>query len=243
MTIGCVRLHKAPKRERALHGFAIVLVIGCVAAAALAATTGIAVAGTKRFSVLYSFCQQKKCADGALPNGPLVADSAGNLYGTTSNGGSTNCFDGCGTVFRLAPDGTETVLYAFCSKDTACPDGKNPISPLILDSSGNLYGTTESGGTGEDGGTVFKLAPEGTETVLYSFCSRNGCADGDGPTGGVIMDRRSNLYGTTGGGGTGDGGTVFKLASGGKEKVLYSFCSQAGCTDGDSPFAGVVRGP
>src|ERR1700733_13624957 len=136
----------APRRRTAPHAFAAAMVSGCVVAATLATTTGIAAANTKRFSVLYSFCQQPNCADGALPNGPLVADSAGNLYGTTYYGGSTNCFDGCGTVFRLAPDGTETVSYAFCSKDTACPDGNNPDSPLILDSSGTLYGTTELGG-------------------------------------------------------------------------------------------------
>ncbi len=245
------RLLYALRRKSALHGFATVIVRRCVMAAALAATVGIATAGANRLSVLYFFCQQTNCADGAQPDGPLVADSAGNLYGTTGAGGSTNCFDGCGTVFRLAPDGTETVLHAFCSKDASCPDGEYPQSPLILDSFGNLYGTTASGGLTncfEGCGTVFKLAPDGTETVLYSFCSRSGCADGAGPSGGVIMDRRGNLYGTTGTGGTvGTScnqygcGTVFKLAPDGKEKVLYSFCSQDSCADGFYPNGGLVR--
>lgn len=221
--------------------FAAAIIAGCVAAA-LAATIGIASAGTKKFSVLYAFCQKANCADGALPNGPLVMDKAANLYGTTFYGGSTNCFDGCGTVFRLAPDGTETVLYAFCSKDTSCPDGEYPDSPLLIDSSGNLYGTTAVGGTGQDGGTIFRLAPDGTETVLYSFCSRADCTDGEEPQGRVIMDRRGQLYGTTVGGGTSqDGGTVFEVTQDGKEKILYSFCSQSGCTDGYNPDGGVVR--
>src|SRR5580704_13924608 len=107
------RLLYAPRRTTALRGFATVIVSGCVVAAALAATVGTATAGAERLSVLYSFCQQQNCADGAEPEGPLVADSAGSLYGATGSGGSTNRFDGCGTVFRLAPDGTETVLYAF----------------------------------------------------------------------------------------------------------------------------------
>ena len=214
------------------------LVAACVAAATV---TGIAAAGTKRFSVLYWFCRQTNCTDGADPFGSLVADSAGDLYGTTGyGGGSMNCYEGCGTVFRLAPDGTETVLYAFCTMDASCPDGDYPASPLIRDSAGNLYGTTALGGTGGDGGTIFKLAPDGTETVLYSFCSRSGCADGWTPSGGLIMDGRGNLYGTTAGGGTGNGGTVFELTRGGKEKVLYSFCSQTGCTDGSDPNGGVV---
>lgn len=242
------RLVYAPRRKSTLNGFATMLVVACGAAAALATTTGIATAGTKQFSVLYSFCQQKKCADGAQPVGALVADTAGNLYGTTSSGGSTNCFDGCGTAFRLAPDGTETVLYAFCRKHASCPDGQYPQSPLILDSAGNLYGTTAGGGStncNEGCGTVFKLAPDGTETVLYSFCRRSGCADGAGPEGGLVRDRRGNFYGTTGLGGTActqNGcGTVFRLAADGKEKVLYSFCSQESCADGSNPNGGLVR--
>jgi uncharacterized repeat protein (TIGR03803 family) len=238
------RLLYAPRRTTALRGFATVIVSGCVVAAALAATVGTATAGAERLSVLYSFCQQQNCADGAEPEGPLVADSAGSLYGATGSGGSTNCFDGCGTVFRLAPDGTETVLYAFCSKDASCPDGEYPYSPLILDSSGNLYGATPNGGA-NGGGTVFKLAPDGTETVLYSFCRKSDCTDGDGPNGGLVRDRRGNLYGTTGTGGTACNptgcGTVFKLAPDGKEKVLYSFCSQNCYTDGFYPNGGLVR--
>jgi uncharacterized repeat protein (TIGR03803 family) len=117
-------------------------------------------------TVLYSF---KGGGDGGVPAGTLIADSSGNLYGTTSEGGGSGCFgNGCGTVFKLAPDGTETVLHAF----TGGSDGAHPNVALIADGAGNLYGTTGGGGITlcyEGCGTVFKLAPDGTETVLHAF--------------------------------------------------------------------------
>ncbi|HEY3778867.1 MAG TPA: choice-of-anchor tandem repeat GloVer-containing protein [Rhizomicrobium sp.] len=221
-------------------GFSHKFVLGCLVAAALAAASSSATAGTKKFSALYSFCRQQNCPDGAEPDTALIADDSDNIYGTTAYGGSMNCYYGCGTVFKLTPDGTETTLYSFCTKDTSCPDGYFPDSPLILDKFGNLYGSTVDGGANGQG-AVFRLAPDGKETVLYNFCSRTGCADGAGPLGRVIMDRRGNLYGATVEGGTpGGNGTVFKLSPDGKEKVLYSFCQKAGCTDGSYPFGGVV---
>jgi uncharacterized repeat protein (TIGR03803 family) len=142
----------------------------------------------------------------------------------------------------LAPDGTETVLYSFCSQ-SSCADGSYPEAGLIMDGAGNLYGTTNSGGTSGTG-VVFKLAPDGTETVLYNFCSQSNCADGSYPSAGLIMDGAGNLYGTTNGGGTsGTGvvaGVVFKLAPDGTEIVLYSFCSQSSCADGSYPEAGLI---
>jgi uncharacterized repeat protein (TIGR03803 family) len=138
-------------------------------------------------------------------------DGAGNLYGTTSAGGGT--FGG--VVFKLAPDGTETVLYSFCSQ-SGCADGSDPEAGLIMDGAGNLYGTTYSGGSaGFAGrGVVFRLAPDGTETVLYSFCSQSNCADGSYPEAGLIMDGAGNLYGTTVSGGSTSGagpGVVFMV--------------------------------
>jgi uncharacterized repeat protein (TIGR03803 family) len=128
-------------------------------------------------------------------------DSAGNLYGTTSGGGnsSINCNNGCGVVFKLAPDGsggyTESVLYSF----TGGNDGSIPEGGLITDSAGNFYGTTAEGGSSANG-TAFKLAPNGsggyTESVLYSFKGLD-TADGSGPAAGLLMDSASNLYGTT----------------------------------------------
>ncbi len=200
-------------------------------------------------TLLYSFTGG---SDGGQPYAGLLADSSGNLYGTTYTGGIVYCgygTAGCGTVFKVAPDGTETVLYSFCSKgnctDNTQNDGTQPEAGLIADSAGNLYGTTPYGGKGCYGlgcGTVFKLRPPAlgkkkwTETVLHTF---TGGSDGAGPFAGVIVDSSGNLYGTTWRGGTNDDGTVFKVAPDGTETVLYSFCSQANCTDGGVPFAGL----
>jgi uncharacterized repeat protein (TIGR03803 family) len=187
-----------------------------------------------KFSVLYDF---KGGRDGSESRSGLLMDDAGNLYGTTRHGGAKGC-GGCGTVFKIAPDGTEQVLYAFSGgSDGGYPEAVN----LIADKSGNLYGTTSSGGDEGCGcGTVFKLAPDGTETVLYAF---TGGTDGSGPYAGLIADQAGNLYGTTaGGGGTGCGGsgcgTVFRLAPDGTETVLYAF--QGGKTDGSSPESPLI---
>ena len=141
--------------------------------------------------VLYSFSGG---ADGARPGGGLIMDALGNLYGTTGGGGG---FNG-GVVFELAPDGAETVLYSFCQQ-AGCADGVIPQAGLIMDAAGNLYGTTRDGGTGGFSamGTVFILGPDGTQTVLYSFCSQPDCVDGRTPVAGLIVDAAGNLYGTT----------------------------------------------
>jgi uncharacterized repeat protein (TIGR03803 family) len=153
--------------------------------------------------VLYSFSG----SDGAYPYAGLIADASGNLYGTTYFGGA----NGEGTVFKMTPSGTETVLYSFSGSD-----GAYPYAGLIADASGNLYGTTHGGGAnvsfGIDYGTVFKLTPSGSETVLYSF---SGSSDGGFPYAGLIADASGNLYGTTYQGGADGFGTVFKLTGAG----------------------------
>ena len=187
--------------------------------------------GTWTESVLYSF---QGGTDGMHPAARLIFDQSGNLYGTTAFGGSTNQ----GTVFKLTPNGgswTETVLHTFGNSS----DGAQPFAGLVFDSSGNLYGTTEKGGT-HKGGTVFQLTPNATERVLYSFCSVTKCGDGKGPLAGVIFDQAGNLYGTTQfAGGNGDG-VVFKLAprtrGSWKETVLHSFVG----SDGSQPIAGLI---
>ncbi|HTT84753.1 MAG TPA: choice-of-anchor tandem repeat GloVer-containing protein [Rhizomicrobium sp.] len=186
-------------------------------------------------SVVYSFCGQTNCTDGALPVAALVADSSGNLYGTTCAGGANDD----GEVFELTPSGALTVLHSFSGTDGVCPG-----AGVIMDSSGNLYGTASQGGNtgggcGDAGcGTVFKLAPGGTLTVLYAFSSN----DGSTPYAALLMDKNGNLYGTTVTGGSGDCscGTVFELPASGGEQVLYSFCSQENCMDGISPWASVI---
>jgi uncharacterized repeat protein (TIGR03803 family) len=173
---------------------------------------------TFTYSVLHTFTGQP---DGGHPFAGLVLDRAGNLYGTTSSGGTS---DG-GTVFKLETTGKETVLYNF----TGGADGGYPSQgELILDAAGNLYGTAGIGGAGGFG-VVFKLDPTGTETVLHTFAGPYGGSS----TGRLVQDAAGNLYGTTSGGGASKQGTVFKVDPSGKETVLYSF---TGGTDGTAPI-------
>lgn len=176
-------------------------------------------------------------ADGGYPYGGLVHGEKGILYGTTQYGGTgQNCGSiGCGTVFKITPDGTETVLYSFAGGT----DGQWPWAGVVLDKLGNLYGTTwVGGGTGCGGngcGTVFMLAPDGTETVLHSFNS----SDGEGVWGGVILDAKGNLYGTTSYGGAYNSGTVYELTpseGGWTETLLHSF----GGSEGGNPAGSLL---
>jgi uncharacterized repeat protein (TIGR03803 family) len=163
-----------------------------------------------------------------FPYGGVVLDSAGNIYGTTSQGGDPKC--SCGAVFKLDSAGKETVLHTF--KGT---DGANPYANLILDAAGNLYGTTAGGTT--TAGTVFKLDATGEETVLHNF--QGGTKDGSSPYAPVILDAAGNLYGTTSAGGArrGGRGTVFQLSKGGKETLLFKF---GGGSNGGTPYSGLV---
>jgi uncharacterized repeat protein (TIGR03803 family) len=177
------------------------------------------------FQALYTFTGGN---DGGWPAGNLIADKAGNLYGTTSVGGP----NGAGTVFKLAPDGTETVLYHF----TGAADGDLPMSGLLMDPKGNLYGVTEIGGT-HGIGNVFKLAPNGTLTSIYSFGSSP--SDGGNPICQLIWGPHHTLLGTTENAGTGHDGTVFQVTLAGKETILHAFTG----SDGMFPRAGLVMDP
>ena len=147
-------------------------------------------------TVLYSFTGG---ADGSAPNG-VIRDSAGNLYGTTYQGGASNA----GVVFKIDTSGNETPLYGF----TGEADGGYPaFAGVILDSEGNLYGTTAGGGT-SGAGVVYKVDMSGNETVLYSF---TGGADGNEPVTGVILGPEGKLYGTTAFGGQTNAGVVFEI--------------------------------
>jgi len=176
--------------------------------------------------VLYSFLGG---SDGLAPTSGLIADKEGNFYSTTDAGGSSDH----GAVFRLAPNGKETVLYSFAGGS----DGAYPQAGLAQDGHGNLFGTTSEGGA-DNLGTVFKLAPDGTETVLHSFV---GGYDGSGPLAGVILDRKGNLYGTTQSGGStacpGTCGVIFEITRAGKERILYRF---TGSPDGAYPLSSLL---
>jgi len=175
--------------------------------------------GSGTITTLFAF---DGLGDGGVPEGDLVRDKQGNLYGTTLYGGASDD----GVVFRLRPGGKEEVLHSFGGAD-----GNAPGAGLIMDRAGNLYGTTSSGGANDDG-TVFRLAPDGTETVLHSFTGN----DGAEPLSDLVMDGAGNLYGTAAYGGLPGYGVVFKLAPDGTETLLHAFRG----TDGREPFAGLV---
>lgn len=192
-------------------------------------------------TVLYSF---PGGTGGSNPYAGLIADSGGNLYGTTGEGGnSTQCNlgSGCGTVFELAASTwAPTVIYSFQGGNVG--DGSGPQGSLIFDKLGNLYGTTASGGA-HGQGTVFKLAPPAqqggtwTETILYSFGAV--ASDGGNPSAALVFDG-ATLCGTTPVGGASNFGTVFQLTKSGKiwkETILYNFTGRA---DGGKPYSGLL---
>lgn len=200
----------------------------------VASTTPLFAASVK---TIYSFCSLTNCADGSDPFGGVILDSAGNLYGTTYYWGiGQQCAANhgyCGTVFELIPSNgtwTEKVLYSFCSAIN-CSDGAQPGSGVIFDKAGNLYGTTYRGGA-YGLGTVFELIRGNgtwTEKVLYNFGATSVYPASPGP---VVFGKDGNLYGTTSGGGTGQGcfvggcGMVFELMQDNGQwtgKVLHNF--------------------
>jgi uncharacterized repeat protein (TIGR03803 family) len=167
---------------------------------------------------LYSFCPQPGCADGANPYAALVQASDGNLYGTTaSGGGNQNCGSGgtpgCGTIFRITPDGTVTTIYSFCSAAN-CPDGRTPWAGLVPASDGNLYGSTYLGGGGShcaNGcGSIFRTTLSGALTTLYDF----DLTDGAAPYATLVQGIDRSLYGTASYGGVHNQGTLFELGAG-----------------------------
>jgi uncharacterized repeat protein (TIGR03803 family) len=198
----------------------------------LLAIAGTPLAQAQTYEVLYRFHGK---ADGGAPDAGVIRDAAGNLYGTTAQGGDLQCDQpqtlGCGVVFKLSPTRKETVLHTF----TGGADGGFPEAGLLRDTAGNLYGTALSGGDlncaagyEEPGcGVVFKLDTAGKETVLYTF---TGGAEGAFPDADVIRDAAGNLYGIASGGGDyncfprgGGCGVAFKLDTTGKETVLHTF--------------------
>jgi uncharacterized repeat protein (TIGR03803 family) len=189
-------------------------------------------------TTVYSFCAQTGCSDGRYPAlAGLVQATNGDLYGTTQGGGAYCAADGCGTIFKITLGGTLTTLYSFCA-EYGCPDGYTPLAGLIQAANGELYGTTENGGT-YNGGTVFKITPSGTLTTLSNFSGC--CADGYNPWAQLMQAANGDLYGTTYRGGANGYGAIFKITPSNVLTTLYSFCAQSGCTDGVYPIAGLVQ--
>ena len=197
-------------------------------------------------TVLHVF---RQWAGGALPYSDVILDDDGNVYGTTYSGGG----NGYGTVFQISPTGQYTILHSFC-RPPQCVDGMEPWGGLVRDAQGNLYGTTDGGGNvGATNtcagdyytcGTVFKLSPDGTYTILYRFA---GGSDGANPRTDLILNPNGNLFGTTAAGGSHAGecgtygcGVAFEIMGRSKERVLYSF---KGGADGVHPFSGLSVDP
>lgn len=166
-----------------------------------------------KLTVLYAFCPEGHgCVDGSGPR-PVIQASDGNFYGVAARGGAT----GFGTIFRIGPTGQFTLLHSFCVVE-GCPDGLEPAYSPIQGSDGNFYGTALGGA----GGILYRVTPAGDYNVLYSFCSRRPCTDGDGPNP-VVQDAEGNLYGTAADGGLYGGGTVFEFSVAGELTVLHHF--------------------
>lgn len=174
------------------------------------------------FDILYSFCAQTNCVDGAEPYSGLIQADNGMLYGTTSFGGSAGPLNQ-GTIFRITTAGTFTSLYSFSN------NGRDSIpNGLIQGADGNLYGTSQSIGTT---GTAFQFTLAGKYKSLHTFCQTRTCADGSNPLTALTQGTDGSLYGTTSmGAGAGDG-AIFQIAPTGAFNVLYTFCSQT-CADG-----------
>ena len=172
-------------------------------------------------TVLYSFGGPPD--DGAYPWGGVILDAKGNMYGTTSQGGTYND----GTVFMVTPSGKETVLHSFSGGD-----GATPYAGLVADQKGIMYGTAFAGGA-YNGGVVFKITSSGKETVTHSFLGYL-YGDGANPYAGVILDAGGNVYGTTFYGGSPQNGVVFRVTPSYEESVLYAF---GGTPDGANPQA------
>lgn len=189
-------------------------------------------------SDLFSFCKDKTCPTGRGPYLGLLQISNGSFFGFTV-GSSFN-----GTLFRLSASGVINNLFTFCAGD-CIPDGESPRTNLIEARNGDLYGTTNAGGT-HSNGTIFKLTTSGTLTTVYDFCQLTNCADGGGPLGfgSLIQASDGNLYGVTRNGGKGFG-TIYQLSPSGTPKTIYKFCKGGAgshpCLDGSQPD-GLVEG-
>jgi len=190
------------------------------------ALIGVASARGQTYSVLYSF--QCGPGDGGNPGSQMALDLTGNLYGTTSAGGTYDF----GTVFEISPDGAEALLHSFAGTPT---DGQTPIyNNVIRDSHGNLFSTTSFGGAAADG-TVIETTASGKEKILYSF---GALLKGIDPVGGLLRDSSGNLYGTTLSGGFHGDGSVFELSRDNVLTYLYDF---TGTPDGAAPIGTLTR--
>ena len=193
-------------------------------------------------TTVHNFCSQNvhgSCIDGRTPGAGVVQGTNGVFYGAANEGAY-----GLGNVFQMTASGKVTTLHSFCSQ-SGCLDGETPEGALMQATDGNLYGTTEFGGTDKGdgwGGTIFEITPAGTFTTVYNFCSLPNCADGQAPYAPLIQARNGSLYGVTSAGGGSSNcqlgcGTVFELSASGSLTTLHTFS----LSDGAGP-SGLMQG-
>ena len=213
------------------------------------AVLGLAVVShAQTVDVLYNFCSQQNCKDGANPMADLAVDPSGNLWGTTRAGGTgTACNGGCGTIFELTASSKFTTLVQAYSFQGGSGDGAFPEAGLVFDSqTQTFYGTTSAGGTGCSGGcgTIFEFVPSNAAEHVLHFFGGNG--DGATPKAELLMDSSQNFYGTTSAGVSTSNcnagcGTVFRINPlANSYDVLYRFNGSAKTADGADPVAGLV---
>jgi len=199
--------------------------------------------GAWALNTLYSFCLDT-CPAGTKPMAGVTLDANGNVFGTAVKGGQFKQ----GVAYELADSGgtwTYSDVHDFCASKK-CHDGAVPTNALVSDTLGNFYGTASAGGEHQNAGVIFKLAPDGTYTPVYNFCTLHNCADGALPQTDLLMASGGTLYGvTTNGGGNNidynfaGGGTVFAF-NGSTLETLYSFCALKDCRDGEYPVGGLI---
>ena len=207
-------------------------------------------------SVLYSFpydSSSSSAPNGWFPEAGLVQGRDGNFYGVASEGGTateSSCADttglsGCGTVFKLTPSGTITVLHSFCGGGgcgSLATDGAEPTGRMVFGANGDLYGTTQVGGLYNgfyNQGMIFRITTSGAYKVLHLFSGNFGSKpDGANPAAGLILASNGDFYGTTTAGGASKEGTVFKMTPAGKVTLLHSF---TGSSDGSMPIGALVQ--
>ncbi len=222
------RQHISPRGLRATLGgtaaaLTLLLSAGLLTMAPQAAQAQAANGAT--FTTLHVFTSSSS-TDGQEPYGALTLGPDGNYYGTTFDGGA----NGDGTVYKMTPSGTESVIYSFAGGSA---DGSTPYSGLVLGSDGNFYGTTGVGGSSSDG-TIFQITPSGTETVLHNFTG----ADGKTPQCALVVGPDGSLYGTAQQGGTNNLGTIYKITLSGTFTLLF----QADRTNGRDLTSALVLG-
>jgi uncharacterized repeat protein (TIGR03803 family) len=193
-------------------------------------------------------------ACGAFPVGALIQARNGFFWGVAQQGGTI----GQGVKFEMSPRGGFGSVSSFACIEANCNGAVEVAAGLVQGRDGNFYGTSEEGGTGafgsgQFGGSVYRITPQGNINTIYSFCSLIDCQDGQGPMSALIEGPDGNFYGTTPYGGTGTAcvnpsptslgcGTVFQITSEGMLSTLYNFCAQSGCPDGQNPIAGLILG-